>query len=96
MEVGNQSHAPTSLSPGKNQYPLYKRLGGPQSQSGRVRKILPPTGIRFPDRPARSESLYRMSDPSPEESGVSVFNFSSRTSICKEKLCDHMWRVSAK
>jgi len=38
---------------------LYRRLGGPQGRSGRVRKISPPTGIRSPDRPARSESLYR-------------------------------------
>jgi hypothetical protein len=26
-----------------------------------VRKISPPTGIQFPDRPARSQSLYRLS-----------------------------------
>ena len=45
--------------PGKTRYPLYRRLGGPQGRSGRVRKILPPTGIRPPDRPAHSESLYR-------------------------------------
>jgi hypothetical protein len=36
-------------------YPLYRRLGGPQGRSVRVRKISPPTGIRSPDRPARSE-----------------------------------------
>jgi hypothetical protein len=41
--------------PGKTLYLLYRRLGGPQSWDGRVRKISPPTGIRFPDRPARSE-----------------------------------------
>jgi hypothetical protein len=28
-----------------------------------VRKISPPTGIRSPDRPARSQSLYRLSYP---------------------------------
>ena len=39
-------------------YPLYRRLGGTQSRSGRVRKISPTTGIRSPDRSARSESLY--------------------------------------
>jgi len=27
-------------------YPLYRRLGGPQSRSGWVRKIPPPTGLR--------------------------------------------------
>jgi hypothetical protein len=49
--VGGQHHAPAALPPGKTWYPLYRRLGGPQGRSGRVRKISPPTGIRFPDLP---------------------------------------------
>ena len=57
--VGGQRHAPAALPPGKTRYPLYRRLGGPQGRSGRVRKISPPTGIRSPNRPARSESLSR-------------------------------------
>ena len=56
---------PTALPPGKTRYPLYRRLGGPQGRSGRARKISPPNGIRSPDRPASSESLYRLSYPSP-------------------------------
>ena len=55
-------NASAALPPGKTQY---KRLGGPQSRSGRMRKISPPTGIRSPDRQARSESLYRLSYPGP-------------------------------
>jgi hypothetical protein len=51
------------LPPGKTRYPLYRRLGGPQGRSGQVRKISPPTGIRSPDLPARSQSLYRLSYP---------------------------------
>ena len=51
--------------PGKTRYPLYRRLGRPQGRSGRVRKISPPTGIRSPDRAARSESLYRLNYPGP-------------------------------
>ena len=52
---------PGRFTPGKEtRYPLYRRLGGPQFRSGRVRKISPPTGILSPDRPARSESLYRL------------------------------------
>ena len=31
-----------------------------------LRKISPPTGIRSPDRPARSQSLYRLSYPGPQ------------------------------
>ena len=41
----------------KTSYTLYRRLRGPQGRSGRVREVLPPTGIRSPDHPARSESL---------------------------------------
>ena len=65
MGVADQRHAPVALPPGKVRYPLYRRLGGPQGQSGRVWKISPPTGIRSPDRPACSESLYRLSYPGP-------------------------------
>jgi hypothetical protein len=35
-------------------------LDGPQGRFGRLLKISPPTGIQSPDRPARSESLYRL------------------------------------
>jgi hypothetical protein len=41
--VGVQSHALAACSPGKTLYPLYRRLGGPQSWSGRVRKTSHPT-----------------------------------------------------
>jgi hypothetical protein len=43
--VGGQYHAPAALLPGKTRYPLYRRLGGPQRQSGRVRKISLPSGF---------------------------------------------------
>jgi hypothetical protein len=52
---------PRPLYPGKQtRYPLYRRLGGSQDRSGWMRKISPPTGIRSTDRPARSESPYRL------------------------------------
>jgi hypothetical protein len=39
MGVGGQRHAPGRFTSGKeNQYPLYKRLGGPQGRSGWVRE----------------------------------------------------------
>jgi hypothetical protein len=40
--VGGQHHAPAALPPGKTRHPLYRKLGGPQGRSGRVRKISPP------------------------------------------------------
>jgi hypothetical protein len=45
MGVGGQLHAPAALHPGMTRYPLYKRLGGPQGRSGRLRKISPPPGF---------------------------------------------------
>jgi hypothetical protein len=69
LEVSGQLHAPAALPPGKShRYPFYRRLGGPQSQSGRYGevKIFYLTGTRTlvpPDRPARSQSLYRLSYP---------------------------------
>jgi hypothetical protein len=59
---------------------LYRRLGGPQGRSvqeagwapGAVytcAENLAPNGIRSPDRPARSESLYRLRYPGPPGGG---------------------------
>ena len=49
---------PGRFNPGKTRYPLYRRLGGPQGRSGRVRKTSPPTESRSPDRRGSSQSLY--------------------------------------
>ena len=43
--VGSASRPGRSLPPGKTRYPLYKKLGGTQGQSGQVRKISPPPGF---------------------------------------------------
>ena len=44
--VGLSMSRPGRLIPRKDtQFPLRRELGGPQSQSGRVRKILPPPGF---------------------------------------------------
>jgi len=56
---------PAALPPGKVPwYPLDRRLGGPQSRSGRggEENSQPPPGIepQNPDRPARSPELYRL------------------------------------
>jgi len=44
MGVGGR-HAPATLAPRKTRCPMYRRLGGPQGQSGQVQKILPPPGF---------------------------------------------------
>jgi len=43
--MGGQRHAPAALPPGNIQYTSYRRLGGSQDRSGRVRKISPPPGF---------------------------------------------------
>ena len=45
MGVCGQRHAPAALPPGKTQYPLCRRLGGPQDRCGRMRKISHPSGF---------------------------------------------------
>ena len=52
---------PRPLTLGKEtRYALYRSLRGPQGRSGRVRDVLPTTGIRSQDRPGSNESLHRL------------------------------------
>ena len=69
----------------------YRRLGVPQGQSGRMWKISPPpTGIRSSDRPARNESIYRLSYLGPQtnssSSQISERAPPPKPSIINEKL----------
>jgi hypothetical protein len=57
MEVGGQRYCRGRFSPGKTRYPLCRRLRGPQSRSGQVRKISPPPGLD-PRTVQPVESLY--------------------------------------
>jgi hypothetical protein len=50
-----------TLPPGKTGYPLYRRLGGPQGQSGQVRKISPPPVFDPRTVQPVAQSLYRLS-----------------------------------
>ena len=43
--MSGQRNAPAALPPGKTRHILYRRLGGSQGQSGRVRKISAPPGF---------------------------------------------------
>ena len=62
--------------------PLYSRPDRPQGRSGRVRKNIACTGIRSPARSARSESLYRLSYPSPHASYfISISSLSLRLPV---------------
>jgi hypothetical protein len=55
MGVGGWCHTPAALAMEMTHYPLYKKLGGPQVQSGHVWEISPL------NHPAHGESLYWLS-----------------------------------
>jgi hypothetical protein len=60
MEVGGQRHAPAALPPGKRPVPIVQEAEWAPVPVWTGAENLAPTGIQFPDPPARSESLYRL------------------------------------
>jgi hypothetical protein len=65
MAVGGKRRGPAVLTPGKTRYSFNRGLNRPQGQYGRVRNITPLPGFDPPHRPARSETLYRLTYPGP-------------------------------
>jgi len=63
MAVGGLRHAPAALPQGKTRYSLYRRLDGPVLTDA---KNLAPIGVRYPDRPALSKSLYPIPAPNDD------------------------------
>ena len=66
MRVGGQHHAPGRFTPGKEPVPIVQVAGWAPGQvwTG-AENLASLTGIRSPDRPARSESLYGLNYPGP-------------------------------
>ena len=59
-----QRHAPAAFyPPGKDPVPIVQEAGWALGPVWTGAENLAPTGIRSPDRPARSQSLYRLSYP---------------------------------
>ena len=72
---------PRPLYP-QTRYPFYRRVGGPQGRSGRLRETSPPTnGIRSLDRPACSESQYRPRYAGPHGCSVGICNPAQRLTL---------------
>ena len=55
--VGDQ-HAPAALPPGKSQYQLFRRPGGPRDRYRRARKVSPPPPPVGFDPPAVQPPMY--------------------------------------
>jgi hypothetical protein len=79
MEVSGQIHAPAALLPGKEpQYPLGRRLGGPQSRSGRRGKNSTPYRDKNYDPSIVQRVAGRYSDraiPAPRTFNSCLFFF---------------------
>ena len=56
--VGGQRHAPSALPPGKDPVPIVQEAEWASGPVWTGAENITPIGIRSPDRPARSESLY--------------------------------------
>jgi hypothetical protein len=65
MGVGGQRHAPAAFIPGKDPVPTVQEAGWAQGLVWIGVENFALTGIRSPDLPARSDSLYRLSYPDP-------------------------------
>ena len=61
MGVGGQRDSPAAFTPGKDPVLIVQEAGWAPGPVWMGAENLAPTGIRSPDRPARSESLYRLS-----------------------------------
>jgi hypothetical protein len=69
--VRGQRHAPAALYPlGKDPVPIVQETGWAPGPVWTGAENLAPTGIRSPDRPARSESLYRLRNPAHSKGNV--------------------------
>ena len=61
-----------TLPPGKTRYPLYRRLCGPQSRSGRAENLAPPGFDPRTVHPV-AQSLYRLISPAHVEMYIDLF-----------------------
>ena len=73
MWVGGQHHAPAAFTAGKDPVPILQEAGWASEPVWIGAENLAPTGIRFPDLPARSESLYRLRHPSSCDQFIYIF-----------------------
>ena len=83
---GSASRPSRSLPLGKNWYPLYRRLGGPVWTGV---ENLAPTGIRSPDHPAHSQSLYRLCCPAHRKCKWCIVNWThaKRYVVTTSSIC---------
>jgi hypothetical protein len=70
---------PRSLYPGKDPIPILEEAGWAPGPVWMGVENLASTGIRYPDRQTRIESLYRLRHPGPAKSVADMKNY-----VCQE------------
>jgi len=78
MGMRGQRHDPGRFTPGKNPVPIAQEAEWAPSLVWTGAENFAPTRIRSPDRPTRSESLYRLSYSGPP--AANILNKQSRSS----------------
>jgi len=72
VKEDGQRHTPAVLAPAVTWYPLYGSQGGPQGRSVGAENI-DPTELWSPDRPARSKSLFWLTNPGPHNLYIYIY-----------------------
>jgi len=78
------------FTPGKSRYPFYRRLGGPQSRSGRAENLVP-TGIQSRTVQPVAQSLYRLSYRAHETCSTLTFRLQDATRSVEQ--LQHIHRI---
>jgi hypothetical protein len=87
---------PVNFTPGEGPVPIVQEAGWASGPVWTCAKNLAPVGIRHLDRPARSQSLYRLSYPAPYLTGtyVNTVDFQRYTAFSQNQNTSFAWRVT--
>jgi hypothetical protein len=80
--MGLLAPRPVRFTPGKDPVPTVQEAGWAPGAGWTGAENLTPTGIRCPDRPDRSELLYRLSNRGPQNISIPMYThgpYSSNT-----------------
>ena len=91
---GRSTPRPGRFTSGKDPVPIVQKTGWAPRPVWTGAENLAPTEIRSPDRPARSESLYRLRYPGPEEGMVQNRGKKKMSRVevtCLHPYCTHFW-----
>jgi len=82
-----QRHAPAAVYPRKVLVPTVQEAGWAPGPVWTGAENISPTGIRSPDRPARSQSLYRLSYPAHGIPGATFQVLPNRCNVMCVCVC---------